>query len=66
VGFDVATGTRRSIPGGSLGGTLAGFRIDGTAAMTWQREAPESLIVVDIATGRAARLPVGGPFVRVR
>ena len=34
--------------------------------MTWQRVAPESLIVVDVASTRTATLPVGGWFVRLR
>jgi len=46
--------------------TLAGFRIDGSAAMTLDRSGgPESIIVVDVRTGQPARLFAGGPFVRL-
>jgi hypothetical protein len=63
---DVVTGARRSLQG-TFGSALAGFRIDGSAAMTSDRSGgPESLIVVDVRTGRTARLPAGGPFVRLR
>ena len=65
VALDVVTGARRSIRG-TFGGSLVGFRVDGSAAMTWQRVAPESLIVVDVASTRTATLPVGGWFVRLR
>src|SRR5436309_1451882 len=65
VALDGVPGARRSIRG-TFGGSLVGFRVDGSAAMTWQRVAPESLIVVDVASTRTATLPVGGWFVRLR
>ncbi len=65
-GVDVQTGARRSLRG-SFGSALAGFRVDGSAAMTVDRSGgPESLIVADVMTGQTARLPAGGPFVRLR
>jgi hypothetical protein len=63
--LDVATGATRTLRG-QFGGAIVGFRVDGSAAMTWQRGAPESIIVVDQRAGQTARLPVGGPFVRLR
>jgi hypothetical protein len=64
--FDVLTG-RTATSRGSFGSTIAGFRVDGSAAMTLDRSGgPESLIVVDVRTGQTARLPAGGPFVRLR
>jgi hypothetical protein len=65
-GVDVVTGARRSLRG-TFGSALAGFRIDGSAAMTVDRSGgPESLIAVDVRTGQTARLSPGGPFVRLR
>jgi hypothetical protein len=64
--FDVVTG-RAATSRGSFGARLAGFRVDGSAAMTLDRSGgPESLIVVDVRTGQTARLPAGGLFVRLR
>ena len=65
-GVDIVTGARRSLRG-TFGSALAGFRVDGSAAMTSDRSGgPESLIVVDLRTGQTARLPAGGLFVRLR
>jgi len=64
--FDVVT-SRTVTSRGSFGARLAGFRVDGSAAMTVDRSGgPESLIVVDVRTGQTARLFAGGPFVRLR
>jgi hypothetical protein len=63
---DIVTGARHSLRG-AFGSALAGFRVDGSAAMTSDRSGgPGSLIVVDVRTGQTARLPAGGPFVRLR
>ena len=63
---DIATRGRSSLRG-SFGGTLVGFRVDGSAAMTLLRGGPnDSLIVVDARNGQTATLPAGGPFVRLR
>jgi hypothetical protein len=65
-GVDVVTGARRSLRG-TFGSALAGFRVDGSAAMVADRSGgPESLIVVDLRTGQTASLFAGGPFVRLR
>jgi hypothetical protein len=63
--FDVLTGATRTLRG-QFGATITGFRVDGSAAMTWQRGGPESILVVDLRAGQTARLPIGGPFVRLR
>ena len=63
--LDVVTAATSTLRG-QFGGSIIGFRVDGSAAMTWQRGAPESLIAVDLRSGHTARLPVGGPFVRLR
>jgi hypothetical protein len=63
--FDVVTAATRTLRG-QFGATITGFRVDGSAAMTWQRGAPESIVMVDLRAGQTARLPVGGPFVRLR
>jgi hypothetical protein len=62
VAIDVVSGARTSRTG-SFGGSIAGFRTDGSAAMTLDHG---SLIVVDVKTAQAASLPAGGPFVRLR
>jgi hypothetical protein len=63
---DIVTSARSSLRG-TFGSALAGFRVDGSAAMTSDRSGgPESLIVVDVRTGQTARLPAGGPFIRLR
>jgi len=64
VSVDVVTGARKSLSG-SFGGSIVGFRVDGSAAMTWDRNV-DSLIVVDVRSGQTATLRLGGPFVRVR
>ena len=63
--FDVSSGARRS-SSGSFGAMLVGFRVDGTAAMTWRRDSPESIVVVDITSGRTATVAAVGPSVRLR
>jgi len=63
--LDVATTATRTLRG-QFGGSIVGFRVDGSAAMTLQRGAPESIVVVELRTGQTARLPVGAPFVRLR
>jgi hypothetical protein len=63
--LDVVTAATRTLRG-QFGGSIVGFRVDGSAAMTWQRGAPESIVVVDLRAGQTARLPVGGPFLRLR
>jgi hypothetical protein len=66
IALDANTLARRSLRG-SFGATIAGFRVDGSAAMTLDRSGGSgSLIVVDVTTGETARLPEGGPFVRLR
>ena len=65
VAMNVLTGATTSLRG-SFGQSIAGFRPDGSAAMTMLRVPQESLIVVDVRSGQTARLLAGGPFVRVR
>jgi len=62
VATDVVSGARTSVTG-SFGGSIAGFRVDGSAAMTLDHG---SLVVVDVRTAQTAPLPAGGPFVRLR
>jgi len=65
VAMDVVSGARTSLAG-SFGGSIAGFRTDGSAAMTLLGGDHGSVIVVDLKTARTASLPAGGPFVRLR
>jgi hypothetical protein len=63
--FDVLTAATRTLRG-QFGGSISGFRVDGSAAMTLQRGATETIVVIDLRAGQTAQLPVGGPFVRLR
>ena len=67
ISFDVATGARAVAFRGSVGAGLAGFRVDGSAAITASdTSAPGSnsgdLTFVELATGRTATLGITGIF----
>jgi hypothetical protein len=63
VSFDVATGARTVARQGTFDGTLAGFRVDGSAAITvsYGRNAIE-LTFVDLATGHTAKVTASGTW----
>lgn len=65
--FDVATGTRAVAFRGTVGAGLAGFRVDGSAAITVSdTSAPGAnsgdLTFVELATGRTATVGITGIF----
>lgn len=67
ISFDVATGARTLAFRGEVGAGLAGFRVDGSAAITASdTSAPGSnsgdLTFVEIATGRTAKVAITGVF----
>jgi hypothetical protein len=60
VAFDVATGARRVAQRGTFGAALAGYRVDGSAAITASYGSATTLVLVDVTNGLTGSISLTG------